>query len=82
MYLVAGIFNDGYVAVLKVMETMGINIGQQCKIFADYADKQQLARAEIKSAEATKEVHITGRSNQEEIDVRVFRRSGRFMDQE
>ncbi|KYN19113.1 hypothetical protein ALC57_08557 [Trachymyrmex cornetzi] len=49
-YLAAGIFNDGFITILKVMETMDIIIGQQCKMFADCAYERRLARAEIKIA--------------------------------
>ncbi|KYN22479.1 hypothetical protein ALC57_05121 [Trachymyrmex cornetzi] len=63
-YLAAGIFNE----ILKVMETMGIIIDQQCKMFADCADERRLARAEIKIAQATKKSPIADQSNIEEAN--------------
>ncbi|EFN78304.1 hypothetical protein EAI_04992 [Harpegnathos saltator] len=63
----AGVFNEDYVTILKVMETMGIIIGQQCKLFADYADKWRLTYAEIKSADTTKKARMASQSNVEKL---------------
>nr|XP_012218899.1 PREDICTED: uncharacterized protein LOC105670133 [Linepithema humile] len=53
--LAAAIFNEGYYPVLKIMETMGIVIGQQCKIFVDSYNEKRLLRAEHRSSERPRE---------------------------
>ncbi|XP_011148323.1 uncharacterized protein LOC105188508 [Harpegnathos saltator] len=62
-YLAAGMFNEGYITILKVMETMGVIIGQQCKLFVDYADKQRHTHTEIKSANTAKKARMASQSN-------------------
>lgn len=49
MSLAFDTFNEGYFAVLKVMETMGIRIGPKCKAVADRTDSEQIDSACRKS---------------------------------
>lgn len=56
VFLAANVFNEDYYFGLKPMETMQIVIGQQCKIFADHYDTQQLQRQERLNVDSTKEV--------------------------
>ncbi|XP_077278917.1 uncharacterized protein LOC143906598 [Temnothorax americanus] len=52
-YFATAIFNEGYYPILKIMETMGIVIGQQTKRFVDSQNDKRLRKAEI---------HILGRT--------------------
>lgn len=61
-YLAAGIFNEGFTAVLKTMTTIGIVVGQQASIFVDARDKQRIERSTRRSLEATKEARTRRRS--------------------
>lgn len=42
MFLSSGIFNEGYYAILKIMQTMGIYISPKCKAVADEMDSQRM----------------------------------------
>ncbi|XP_071653066.1 uncharacterized protein [Temnothorax longispinosus] len=54
-YLATAIFNEGYFPILKIMEIMGIVIGQQSKTFAEYHNEKRLLSAHHRSLESTKE---------------------------
>ncbi|XP_032687978.1 uncharacterized protein LOC116852084 [Odontomachus brunneus] len=63
-YLVVGIFNEGYYAVLKVFQTMGVVIGPIAKQFANKRDDKRLRIAERKHHKVTKEARIANRKTQ------------------
>ncbi|XP_077264825.1 uncharacterized protein LOC143898902 [Temnothorax americanus] len=44
-YLATAIFNEGYFPILKIMEIIGIVIGQQSKTFAEYHNEKRLLSA-------------------------------------
>lgn len=50
-YTAACIFNEGFLPVLKVMEVMGVTIGQTARDYADTVDNARILRAE-KTTEA------------------------------
>lgn len=63
-YLATGIFNEGYTAILLTMQLLEINIGQQCKMFADYYDAQRVTREERRRSSMTKEARTARRLEQ------------------
>lgn len=63
-FIAAGVFNEGYYAVLKIMETLELKIGQQCKFFADTSDAQRVTRQERRSLSSTKEARTARRLRQ------------------
>nr|XP_012230245.1 PREDICTED: uncharacterized protein LOC105676716 [Linepithema humile] len=67
-YIAAGVFNEGYYAVLKIMETLQINIGQQCKFFADTYDAERVTRQERRSLSNTREARMARRQQQIELN--------------
>ncbi|XP_029165355.1 uncharacterized protein LOC114936347 [Nylanderia fulva] len=60
-YLATAIFNEGYFPILKMMETMGIIIGQQSKTFAEDHNDKRLLNAHRRSLESTKEARTARR---------------------
>jgi len=72
------IFNESYVTILKIMKTMSI-IGQQCKIFADCADKWRTSRNKDRSS--YKKKSIADQSNIEKKNV-LRKQKTYFVDQE
>lgn len=54
----ACIFNEGFSPVLKIMEVMGITIGQTAMQFATMRDQHRIVRANRRSTEASKEGRI------------------------
>lgn len=69
-FIAAGVFNEGYYAVLKIMETLDIKIGQQCKLFADTYDAKRMTRQERRSLNSTEEARMARR--QEQIELNEF----------
>lgn len=65
-YLAASIFNEGFSSILKIMTTIGIEIGEQTKIFSSARDEKRLVRSARRSHEATKEAHTQRRLEQQE----------------
>ncbi|XP_025156919.1 uncharacterized protein LOC112589106 [Harpegnathos saltator] len=63
-YLATGIFNEGYTAILLTMQLLEINIGQQCKMFADNYDAQRVTRGERRRSSTTKEARTARRLEQ------------------
>lgn len=57
-FMTACIFNEGFFGVLKVMETLQINIGTTCKMFADSVDANRIKRQERRSCISTKEARL------------------------
>lgn len=62
-YMAAGIFN-GYSAVLITMQLLHLNIGHQCKTFADTTDAQRLAREDKRQTYSSKEARTARRIEQ------------------
>ncbi|XP_071652727.1 uncharacterized protein [Temnothorax longispinosus] len=60
-YFATAIFNEGYYPILKIMEAMGIVIGQHTKRFVDSQNDKRLRRAEIRTWENTKEARTANR---------------------
>ncbi|XP_011871647.1 PREDICTED: uncharacterized protein LOC105564113 [Vollenhovia emeryi] len=54
-YLAAGIFNDGYSFVLRVMNDLKLPIGLECKRFADSYDTNRVKRQNLRSLNSSKE---------------------------
>jgi len=63
-FIAAGIFNEGYSTILQTTMLLEINIGQQCKIFADKYDEERVTRQERRRLSSTKEARIARRINQ------------------
>jgi len=63
-FMAAGIFNEGYCAVLKTMQILDLKIGQQCKMFANNMDKQRIERANWRHSLSGKEARTTRRLEQ------------------
>ena len=63
-YMAAGIFNEGYSAVLITMQLLHLNIGQQCKTFVDTTDAQRLAREDKRQTYTSKEARTARRIEQ------------------
>ena len=61
VYIATGVFNEGYAAILVMMNHMGIAIGQQTKMFADRADESRLERAERRHSASTKKARTAQR---------------------
>lgn len=51
VYLAVGIINEGLNAILKTMTTIGVTIGLQAKLFADYRNSQRMKIAARVSAQ-------------------------------
>jgi len=62
--LAAGVFNEGYSAILITMQMLNMNIGQQCKMFADNSVAQRIARAEECQEKSSKEARTARRFEQ------------------
>ncbi|EZA48704.1 hypothetical protein X777_11363 [Ooceraea biroi] len=45
-YIAAGLFNEGYFAVLKIMDTLELKIGTHCKEYADSYDAARIRQQE------------------------------------
>ncbi|KYQ46869.1 hypothetical protein ALC60_14160 [Trachymyrmex zeteki] len=54
-YLVAGIFNDGYSFILKVMNDLELQIGKECQFFANDYDAHRVQRQNRRSLSSSKE---------------------------
>ncbi|XP_029169169.1 uncharacterized protein LOC114939099 [Nylanderia fulva] len=60
-YIAAGIFNEGYFAVLSTMQLLDIIIGQRCKNFADAVDAERITRENRRASVSTKETRTARR---------------------
>lgn len=60
--MAAGIFNEGYSAVLSTMQLLDIVIGQQCKNFADTVDAERITRENRRASLSSKEARTARRS--------------------
>lgn len=63
-FLAAGIFNEGYSAILCTMQLLNLKIGQQCKIFADNIDAERIKRANRRQSLSRKEARTARRLEQ------------------
>lgn len=60
-FIAAGIFNEGYNAILQIMDRLEIVIGQQCKMFTEHYDAQRLQRQKRRSQSRSKEARTARR---------------------
>lgn len=58
----ACIFNEGFLPVLKIMEVMGVTIGQSARDYADSVDNARIMRAEKTAKANSKEARIFRRA--------------------
>ncbi|XP_066590498.1 uncharacterized protein [Prorops nasuta] len=63
-YMAAGMFNEGYSAVLHTMQLLNLKIGQQCKMFTDNVDIQRIERERRRSSLSSKEARTARRLEQ------------------
>ncbi|CAH0561736.1 unnamed protein product [Brassicogethes aeneus] len=63
-YMAAGMFNEGYSAVLSTMQLLDLKIGQLCKMFADNVDAQRIKRENRRSSYSSKEARTARRLDQ------------------
>ncbi|XP_071577515.1 uncharacterized protein [Temnothorax nylanderi] len=70
-YLAGGMFNDGYMFVLRVMNDLQLEIGPECNKFADTYDKDRVKRQNRRSQNATKEAR-TARKEENAAQLDVF----------
>ncbi|XP_058808181.1 uncharacterized protein LOC131673856 [Phymastichus coffea] len=63
-YMAAGMFNEGYSAVLQTMQLLNLKIGQQCKMFADNVDIQRIERERRRSSLSSKEARTARKLEQ------------------
>ena len=63
-FIATGVFNEGYYAILKIMQTLEINIGDHCKLFAENYDAQRIRRQERRSLSSSKEARTAHRLRQ------------------
>lgn len=54
-YIAAGLFNEGYFTILKIMDTLELKIGSHCKEYADSYDAARIQRQERRSLSSSKE---------------------------
>lgn len=64
-YMAAGMFNEGYSAVLTTMQLLNLNVGQQCKMFADNVERaQRIERENRRQSFSSKEARTARRLEQ------------------
>ncbi|XP_043264205.1 uncharacterized protein LOC122404334 [Colletes gigas] len=63
-YIAAGIFNEGYAAILHIMETLEITIGPRCKLYADTYNAKRTKRQKRRSLWSSKEARMARRQLQ------------------
>lgn len=63
-YIAAGIFNEGYYAVMKIFNILELKIGPQCRMYAENQDAQRVKRQEQRSKSRTKEGRTARRDEQ------------------
>ena len=63
-YLAAGMFNEGYSAILTTMQQLQLKIGQQYKMFAVNVDKQRIERENRRASLSSKEARTARRLEQ------------------
>ena len=60
----ADMFNEGYSAILSVMQLLNLSIGEQCKMFADISDTQRIEREYMRQTFRSKETRTARRLDQ------------------
>ena len=55
IFLAVCIFNEGFIAILKILSVMGITIGPEAHAFAVRRDEVRTERSELRASEALKE---------------------------
>lgn len=65
-YIAAGIFNEGYTSVLKIMNLLNLTIGTYAKVFAHNSDEERITRQNRKSLSETKDARTARRQHQME----------------
>uniref|UniRef100_A0A6P7GDN8 Uncharacterized protein LOC114336144 n=1 Tax=Diabrotica virgifera virgifera TaxID=50390 RepID=A0A6P7GDN8_DIAVI len=64
------IFNEGYFALLSILQEMGVSTGSSAHAWASAADELRITRADKKTAESTKEGRIVRRQQQKDaLDI-------------
>lgn len=63
-FMSAGVFNEGYYVILKMMELLEIKLGEQCRFFANSYDAQRLRRQERRSLSNTREARMLRKQEQ------------------
>lgn len=67
-YIAAGVFNEGYGSILKIMDELKIVIGQQCRLFAEKCDSERIERQERRSISSTREARLARREEQSALN--------------
>ncbi|XP_043258074.1 uncharacterized protein LOC122400607 [Colletes gigas] len=60
-FLAACIFNEGFSSILKILDTMGVKIGQQAKTYAMLRDQNRIDRSERRASAASKKARTARR---------------------
>ncbi|XP_025152724.1 uncharacterized protein LOC109504083 isoform X2 [Harpegnathos saltator] len=60
-FIAAGVFNEGYSSILKIMNVLDIKIGQQCRCFADNYETQRVQQKERRRSSSTQEARTARR---------------------
>ncbi|XP_043268118.1 uncharacterized protein [Venturia canescens] len=63
-YMAAGMFNEGYSAVLNIMQQFDLKIGQICKMSADNIDARRIERENRRTSFSSKEARTARRLKQ------------------
>ncbi|KYQ58863.1 hypothetical protein ALC60_02131 [Trachymyrmex zeteki] len=58
VYIAAGVFNDGYSSILRLMKSLEIIIGSQSKAFIEKTDEARIARQNRRSLAETKKARL------------------------
>lgn len=70
-FIAAGIFNEGYTSILKLMNELGIIVGTYCKVFAENTDEARIVKQNRMSLSETKAAR-TARKQQQLEDNQLF----------
>lgn len=70
-YIAAGMFNEGYTSILKLMNELGIIVGTYCKVFAENTDEARIVKQNRMSLSETKAAR-TARKQQQLEDNQLF----------
>lgn len=65
--ITTGLFNEGMISLLKIMETLGINIGPRAQQYAAQENCRRITKAERDAQNATKEARILRRHEHEDL---------------
>lgn len=70
-YIAAGIFNEGFSSVLRIMNLLNLTIGTYAKVFAHNTDEARISRQDRKSLSETKDAR-TARKQQQIEENQLF----------